>query len=451
MRETAPLGWIGILRLGLVQAALGGMVILATSTLNRVMVVEASLPAVVPGLLVGLHYAVQVMRPRLGYGSDLGRRRTPWILGGVAVLAFGSTLAAAATAAMASHPVAGIVVAAVAFVLIGLGVGAAGTSLLVLLASTVDEGRRPAAATIVWITMIAGFVVTAATAGHLLDPYSPIRLVQVTGGVCAVALLVAALGVWGIEGRAALPVQPAPRAPTVPFRQALGEVWAEPQARRFAVFVFLSMLAYSSQDLVLEPFAGAVFQMAPGASTTLSGTHHAGLLAGMILVAVAGTVFSGRSIGAMRTWTAGGCVASALGGIGLVAAAVVGTGWPLAATVFASGVANGAFAIAAIAAMMQLAGAGRGSREGVRMGLWGGAQAIAFGLGGLSGAALSDIGRLVFGSPALAYAIVFLVQALLFLGAAYLAIGVFRPANPVRVGTVFRSPEHSPAFGGASA
>lgn len=449
MKNTSALGWVGIFRLGLVQAALGAMVILATSTLNRVMVVEASLPAFVPGLLVGLHYAVQILRPRLGYGSDLGRQRTPWILGGLTVLAFGSTLAAAATAAMASYPLAGIAVAAGAFVLIGLGAGAAGTSLLVLLAHAVDDRRRPAAAATVWIIMIAGFVVTAAGAGHLLDPYSPIRLVQVTGGVCCAAFLVAALAIRGIEDRASRPSPPVPAEPAVPFRDAFGEVWAEPQARRFAMFVFVSMLAYSSQDLVLEPFAGAVFGMAPGATTQLSGTQHAGLLVGMIAVALAGTVFSGRTLGAMRTWTAGGCVASAVGSVALLGAALAGPGWPLVATVFASGVANGAFAIAAIAAMMQLVSAGRGSREGVRMGLWGSAQAVAFGLGGLAGAALSDLGRLAFGSLGLAYGIVFLAQALLFLWAAHLALGVFRPGNRAREQAGLRSP--LPVLGGASA
>ena len=36
----APIGWLGIVRLGLVQASLGAIVVLTTSTLNRVMVVE---------------------------------------------------------------------------------------------------------------------------------------------------------------------------------------------------------------------------------------------------------------------------------------------------------------------------------------------------------------------------------------------------------------------------
>ena len=46
------LGWIAIIRLGLVQAAIGAIVMLATSLLNRVMVVEYALAAAVPAGLV---------------------------------------------------------------------------------------------------------------------------------------------------------------------------------------------------------------------------------------------------------------------------------------------------------------------------------------------------------------------------------------------------------------
>ena len=62
------------------NAMLGAVVVLTTSTLNRVMVVELALPALLPGLLVALHHAVQLTRPRMGYGSDVGGRRTPWIM-----------------------------------------------------------------------------------------------------------------------------------------------------------------------------------------------------------------------------------------------------------------------------------------------------------------------------------------------------------------------------------
>jgi len=60
------------------------------------------------------------------------------------------------------------------------------------------------------------------------------------------------------------------------------------------------------------------------------------------------------------------------------------------------------------------------------MGLWGAAQAIAFALGGLCGSSASDLARGLLGAPALAYAAVFLGEALLFVIAARLAAGVFR-------------------------
>lgn len=190
------LSWIEIIRLGLVQSALGAIVVLTTSTLNRVMVVELMLPAMLPGALVGLHYAVQLSRPRWGHGSDQGGRRTPWILAGMAVLALGGVLAAIGTALAATDLLWGIVLSVLAFVLIGGGVGASGTSLLALLATDVAPERRAPAASITWIMMIFGFALTAGLAGSLLDPFTLVRLVQVTALVCGLAFVVAALAVW---------------------------------------------------------------------------------------------------------------------------------------------------------------------------------------------------------------------------------------------------------------
>jgi BCD family chlorophyll transporter-like MFS transporter len=441
------LGWLGILRLGLVQTALGAIVVLTTSTLNRIMVVELALPAVLPGMLVAFHYAVQMSRPRMGYGSDVGGRRTPWIIGGMFVLALGGVGAAASTVLMGTNLWLGITAAVVAFGAIGAGVGASGTSLLVLLAKRVDPTRRAPAASIVWIMMIAGFVVTATVAGQFLDPYSPMRLLAVTSVVCGLAVLLTLAGVIGLEGRRRpQPAGPTPRAagygqgePTAAaagpsgsgFWPALRDIWGETQARRFTVFVFVSMLAYSFQDLILEPFAGTVFGMTPGESTQLSGMQHGGVLAGMLFVAGAGILLKNR-IGSLRNWAIGGCLASGVALLGLVVGGQIGPGYPLAANVFVLGAANGAFAVAAIGSMMGLAGAGRKRREGTRMGLWGAAQAIAFGLGGLLGTAAIDVTRLAFDPPAVAYGVVFAGEAVLFLVAAVLAARIDRAGAAAR-------------------
>ena len=113
---------------------------------------------------------------------------------------------------------------------------------------------------------------------------------------------------------------------------------------------------------------------------------------------------------------------------GLALAARVGPGWPLSANIAILGFANGVFAVAAIGSMMSLAGAD-GGREGTRMGLWGAAQTLAFGGGGLLGTGLSDIARALIASPAAAYAAVFMVEGLLFLLAARLAAAVFEAAR----------------------
>lgn len=433
MAGEHTLGWVSIVRLGLVQAALGAVVVMTTSTLNRVMVVELALPALVPGVLVALHYLAQLTRPHMGHGSDQGGRRTPWIIGGMGVLAAGGALAALAVVWMGTSSRGwGLALGAVAYLLIGLGVSAGGTSLLVLLAKRVAPERRAGAATVVWLMMIMGFAVTAGVTGRLLDPYSPQRLLAVTAGVSALAWVLSIAALWGLEGRG--PGQALePDATPQEFRQALHDVWADPAARRFAVFVFLSMLAYSAQDLILEPFAGAVMGYSPGRSTSLSGVQHGGVLLGMLLAALAGRRWRGIHFGSLHAWTVGGCVLSALAMVGLAASGLVGPTWPFQQTVFLLGAANGAFSIAAIASMMQLATDGPARREGVRMGLWGAAQGIAFGLGGLIGTGACDLARSLFASPAAAYSSVFVFEALMFLVAASVAGMRLRVPVPARL------------------
>lgn len=429
-RAPTPFGWLAIVRLGLVQFSLGAIVVLTTSTLNRVMVVELALPALLPGLLVALHYAVQMLRPRMGYGSDMMGRCTPWIVGGIAVLATGGVLAATATATLAENFPLGVLLSFFAFAMIGVGVSASGTSVLVLLAKRVEDHRRAAAATIVWLMMILGLAMTAGITGHLLEPYSHERLLLIAFTVSLIAVCVSLLALVRLEGNPGSINSAADgrAAARVSFTEALREVLTEQSARQFTIFVFVSMLAFSAQDLILEPFAGIVFQFTPGETTKLSGLQHAGVLCGMVLCAFAcgrfGNRWMGLQFGSLRAWTVGGCLASALALIGLTTAGVVGGSYPIRANVFLLGLFNGAFSIAAIASMMRLASAGRGHREGTRVGLWGAAQAIAFGTGGLIGAAASDFSRHWIDDPGIAYGVVFFAEAALFLVAARLAVRI---------------------------
>jgi BCD family chlorophyll transporter-like MFS transporter len=74
------------------------------------------------------------------------------------------------------------------------------------------------------------------------------------------------------------------------------------------------------------------------------------------------------------------------------------------------------------------------------MGLWGAAQAVAFGLGGFLGTVAVDLTRQVVSRPVDAYALVFIGEAVLFLIGAALAARIG--------GSTRQEPAPAPGYGG---
>ncbi len=168
------LSWFQIVRLGLVQMALGAIVVLTTSTLNRLMVVElvAARRSARPfgrrctmvsssHARIGGSIPTQAGTGRAGSSAVWWRWRWARLLRPVACLALEQSFAL------------GLTVSIIAYTLIGLGVGASGTSLLALLATTTAPHRRAAAATITWLMMIFGIAMTAGIVGAIDRPLHP--------------------------------------------------------------------------------------------------------------------------------------------------------------------------------------------------------------------------------------------------------------------------------------
>ena len=414
-RDRGHFGFTSVLRLGVVQACLGALIVLITATMNRVMVVELALPAMVPGALVALHYGVQLwLRPRMGHFADQHGRLTRWIVLGMVMLAAGVVAIAVLLPLLRSAPMFGYPLMLAAFVLVGLGVSTAGTLLLTLLSLRVPPARHARAAATVWLCMIAGFILCTVVASRLLTPFSFATLVRCTVIIGLAAVALTALALIGLDAPRADAVRQ--RAAATPFGAALRVVWSDPVARRFSFFVGLSMLAYSTQDLILEPFAGSVFGLTPGESTAISGVHQGGSLLGMLMTALLST-----RVGTLAGWARYGCLASAAALLLIATAPMSGSLLVLKASLFALGVANGAFAIGAIGSMMSLSATADRSQTGVRMGVFGASQAIAMAGGGMLGAGASDVMRAVLGSDSLGYGSVFAMEAALFVGAAVLA------------------------------
>jgi len=421
--DGAAVRWRDVFRLGLGQIAIGMVAALMMSTLNRVMVVELGLPAAVPSALVAVHFAVQLGRARLGFASDRSGRRAPWVIGGGALLAVGATLAAMATALMATRRAAGLALAVVAYALIGLGLSASGTALLAVAAERVPARRLGAVAAALWILMIVGIAGSAGVTGALLDPFSLDRLVLVAAGVGAVAFVLSVLSVsGGLARRTDRARGPGVAtgilaAPPVRFADAVRAALAEPATRRFVGFVFLAMLAFSAQDLILEPFAGTVFGLTPGQTTQLGGMQNGGVLLGML-----GAAWLSTRVGTLRAWAAGGCLASALAFVALSQTPAIGSVAALKAVVLVLGVSNGVFTVGGVGSMMALTVRADRAETGLRLGIFGAAQGVAYGIGGFAGGAASDVARYLLGSPAAGYAAVFVAEAVLFAGAAWMAL-----------------------------
>ncbi|MEM9139861.1 MAG: BCD family MFS transporter [Pseudomonadota bacterium] len=421
--------WSSIVRVGLVQTALGAVVVLCTATINRVMIVELALLAMIPAALVGLYHGFQLLRPKWGHGADNHAQRSPWVIGGMAVLALGTVGAATATAWMETAFWPGLALAVASFAMVGLGLGASATNLLAMLAAHVAPGRKAAAGSLVWILMIAGLAASGITIGQVLDPYSGARLITISVCVALISMAVTVLALWGIEARAE-----APQArPKVAFKTAAAEVWRDGQARNFVIFVFVAMLAYNTQDLILEPFGGHVFGMTPGESTAMGGKLHAGALMGMLVVFLTGLVL--RTPAITRVFMIGGCIGSGIALAALGLGGLQGPGWPIDLNVMALGFANGIFAVAAIAMMMGLASEGRNAREGTRMGVFGAAQSMGFAIGAAFGAAALDALRAATGLLAHSYATVFVFEGALFLAAAALAWRATAETEPIPLAT----------------
>ena len=398
------LGWGGIARLCLTNMAIGALAALPVNLFNRLMTVELAWPAILPGLLVALHYGVQLTRPFWGHRSDAKGGRTPFILGGVAVVGLGLILAAYTIAHVSNGPLA-LALWIVAYAAIGLGIGAAGTSFLALLATAAPDARKGAAATAAWLALIFGAIAASVGAGIALDPYSDARLMAVVPAVAAIALVLALVSTLGVERK--LGAVPQPAEPNL--RLALIATWNDPDARAFTGFVFLSILAFYLSELVLEPFAGHIHGLPPEDSTKLSGAKDGASLLGMIAAGALSTL----RMGSLRSWAVSGCVISAIGLIGL------GAGLPLIPFTVVLGLGNGLFVVGAIGSMMRLASAREGA-AGTRMGVFGAAQAIAAGLAGLIATGVLDLARLALPLD-MAYATVFGLEAVLFLAAALVA------------------------------
>ena len=436
--KELPLG--RLLRLSLFQVSVGMALVLLTGTLNRVMIVELGMSAWIVSLMVALPIVFAPLRAFIGFRSDwhrsaFGWRRVPYIwfgsmmqFGGFAILPFALLVM---TMDQPDKAIFGQVFAALAFLLVGVGVHTTQTAGLALANDLAPPESRPRVVALLYVTLLGGMVVSALAFGFLLDDFSNTRLVQCIQGAAVVTIILNSIALWKQE--AIDPVRAADTTPAPRFQDSWRTFLAGGRASRLLVVVGLGTAGFTMQDILLEPYGGQILKLSVSATTQLTALMAAGALAGFALAA--------RSLGQ----GADPCRLAATGAlVGLPAFSAVIFAAPLeSALLFRVGATmigfgGGLFAVCTLSAAMMLA---RDGQSGLALGAWGAVQATSSGLaialgGGIRDwvSALAEHGALgpVLNNAAVGYSVVYHIEiALLF--ATLIAIGpLVRPLGAER-------------------
>ncbi|MFZ4690217.1 MAG: PucC family protein [Polymorphobacter sp.] len=432
-----PLG--RLLRLSLVQVSVGMSLTLLVGTLNRVMIVELAVPASLVGIMLSLPLLFAPMRALIGHRSDthqsaLGWRRVPFIFrgtmiqfGGLAIMPFALlVLAKSLNAALAPEWV-GQLTAGLAFLLVGAGIHITQTVGLALATDLAPEEQQPNIVGLMYVMLLVGSIISALAFGAFLKDFSPGRLIQVIQGSAVITIFLNFIALWKQETRRPARLQKAPPPPQPDFREAWDSFIMQGQALRRLVAVGLGTLAFSMEDILLEPYGGQVLGLGVGATTELTAAFAGGGLVGFSL---ASSILS-RGGDPFRMASAGALLGLPAFGMVILAASTLSA--PLfSIAVLMIGCGAGLFAHGTLTATINFAPK---NQIGMALGAWGAVQATAAGLGAALGGILRDVFTGVplhgpWAAVADGYVVVYALEMLLLLATLVAMVPLLRKRVP---------------------
>lgn len=406
---------------------LGIMSLLTLGVINRVMIEELRVPALIAAGAIAMHQFVSPSRIWFGQMSDskplLGNHRTGYVWIGAALFTaisfiavqivwqLGSSLEATGWS-QTTYLWAGVL--ALAFGVYGLALSASSTPFAALLVDVSDEDNRSKLVSIVWSMLMVGIIVGAIVSSGLLREISldtPIEQLQASVNrlfliVPAVVLVLTGIATVGVEkkySRFGNRSNSVNREDQIGLKQALRVLTASRQTGIFFTFLLVMSISLFMQDAVMEPYGGEVFRMAISETTQLNAFFGMGTLIG---IASTGFLVVPR-LGKQNTTKLGCfCAAVCLGLI--IMAGFTEKPEMLMGSLLLYGLASGIITTGAISLMLDLTAA---ETAGTFIGAWGLAQAIARGLSTVAGGAVLDFGRFLFEVPVFSYGLVFATQA----------------------------------------
>ncbi|MBE0412807.1 PucC family protein [Yoonia sp.] len=439
--DDLPLGQL--LRLSLFQVSVGMAAVMLLGTLNRVMIVELNIGAMLVAAMIAIPVLVAPFRALVGFKSDnyksaIGWKRIPylwfgtmWQFGGLAIMPMALLVLAGDRALDVDW--AGYVGAGLAFLLTGIGMHMTQTAGLALAADRATEETRPKVVALLYVMYLVGMVFSAIIIGALLRDYSALRLVQVVQGTAVVTLLLNLIALWKQEK--VRPMSKAEREVASPtFRDAWKDLASGGDAGRLLAVVFVGAMAFNMQDVLLEPYGGEILGLSVSATTMLTAMWAGGALVGFGMAAR----WLGQGMDPYRMATRG-----ILTGIAAFCAVIFAAPVDSQLLFFVGatliGFGGGLFGVATLTAAMTMPAIGNAGR-GLALGAWGAAQATGAGLSIFIGGALRDLVNHAAGNgtlgealatPATGYSVVYHTE----IGLLFITLIVLGPLVRVRAMT----------------
>ncbi len=424
--EGLPLSQL--LRLSLFQISVGMAAVMLLGTLNRVMIVELSVPAVIVASMIAIPVLIAPFRALLGFKSDnyrsaIGWKRVPylwfgtlWQFGGLAIMPMALLVLAGDSAIEAGDF--GQAAAALAFLLTGLGMHMTQTAGLALAADRATEETRAKVVSLLYVMYLLGMGLSAIIIGTLLRNYTALLLVQVVQGAAVVTMILNVIALWKQEKMSPMTRQER-QAPRPIFLNAWADFTRGNDVARLVFTIFVGTVAFNMQDVLLEPYGGEILGLSVSSTTLLTAMWSVGALVGLALAA---------------RWLSGGIDPYRMAGRGLVVGIVAFSCVLLSATMaspvlfFAGagliGLGGGLFAVSTLTAAMTIDVTGVAGR-GLALGVWGAAQATGAGLSIFIGGAIRDLVNTAAASgslgqaltaPSIGYSVVYQIEiGLLFI------------------------------------
>ena len=383
-----------LLRLSLFQVSVGMALVLLVGTLNRVMIVELDVPASIVGIMISLPLIFAPFRALIGFRSDmhrsaLGWKRVPFMFrgamvqfGGLAIMPFALLVLAGSGNAAEAPKWIGDLGAGLAFLLVGAGLHTIQTVGLALATDLAPEESRPKVVGLMYVMLLFGMIASALLFGAFLANFTPGRLIQVIQASAVMTIVLNACALWKQESRRHSTVTEAhKRQPG--FQESWERFIEGGQALRRLVAVGLGTMAFSMEDVLLEPYGGQVLHLTVGDTTKLTATLAVG---GLLGFGLASRVLS-RGADPFRMACYG-----ALTGIPAFAAVMMAA--PLSsAALFAAGTSligfgAGLFGHGTLTATMNMAPR---NQTGLALGAWGAVQASAAGVAIALGGIVRDV------------------------------------------------------------